>query len=163
MNPPTFDEATARGLIVEKGIDTFSNGSEWECWADSNCLACQHYDMERIGLCAFEGAALMQSVSPALALLFGWTEHAEYLGSYQPPQSCRFFADGDSDEDGPRRRATPIDPRQLVLLADPNEDAAMIDGDVEKAADRLNRAADELASSAERLRQSAASLQVVTA
>ncbi len=127
MKPPTLDEAMARGLIVEKGIHTFSNGSEWECWAGSNCDACRHYDMERIGRCAFEGAALMHSVSPALALLFGWSQHTEYPECYEPPQSCRFFADGDSDEDGPRRRATPVDPRQLVLLADPSEDAAMID------------------------------------
>ena len=128
MNPPTLDEARTRSLIAEKGIHTFSNGSEWECWADNNCFECRSYDMDQIGLCAFVDAALMHGVSPALALLFGWTQHADYPECYEPPKACRFFAHEDSDNDGPRRSQTPpVDPRQLVLLADPTEDAAMID------------------------------------
>lgn len=120
MKPPTMVQATERGLVVDNGIHTFSNGTEWECWADGNCFDCKWYDAERAGDCAFEGYALLGMVSPALALLFGWTESKDYPGSYHPPESCRFFVDKDSDEG---RRPTPPDPDplQLVLIADPTE------------------------------------------
>ena len=63
---------------------------------------------------------------------FGWTEYAEYPGEYEAPQACRFFREQRDDTDGPQPRGDSPDPLQLVLLADPTEDAATItNADVE--------------------------------
>jgi hypothetical protein len=122
--PPTVAEASEQGLLADgAGITTFSNGSEWESWAAHNCETCRHYGRESSGACAFESAAFFGAVSPALAVLFGWTEHPKYPGSYQAPETCAFHREDDDDDRPP---AEPTDPRQLVLLADPTEDAAII-------------------------------------
>ena len=78
MRPLPIAAAERRGLIVEAafGIRTFSNGSEHERWADGNCWSCRYYD--EADACAFADAALLGLVSPALAVLFGWTQDAAY-------------------------------------------------------------------------------------
>lgn len=133
--PLTLDEATARRLTVlppEKGIYTFSNGTAWDCWASGNCYDCWYYaDVAGEG-CAFEGAALMGVVSPDLARLFGWTQNAKYdkaddhRHGWHAPDRCPFFRArlNDDGEDNPP--PPDPDPLQLVLLADPSEDAALV-------------------------------------
>ncbi len=124
--PPTVAEASERGLLAEDGIGTFSNHSEWDAWAEGNCYRCRHYDPESSGKCAFEAAAFFGAVSPALAVLFGWTESPKYPGCYRKPEQCAFWTDNEGDEDRERPQTPEPDPRQLVLLADPTEDAATI-------------------------------------
>lgn len=129
MKPPTLEEATGRGLIVKDGICTFSNGTAWDCWADGNCYECRHYDIDGTAgeMCAFEGAALLGMVSPDLARMFGWTEDAEYPGEFDEPETCRFFRQRrDENDDTPEPPEDSPDPAQLVLLADPTEDAMHI-------------------------------------
>lgn len=119
--PPTMVEATERGLVAEdgKGVHTFSNGTGWECWASGNCYRCKWYDAERVGDCAFEGYAFLDMVSPAMALLFGWTRDEKFPECFNEPDSCRFFSD--KDDDGNRDPQPDPDPLQLVLIADPTE------------------------------------------
>lgn len=140
--PPTLAEASARALLADagQGIHTFSNGTEWECWADPNCLTCWHWNPECAGEgCAFEGAALLDMVSPDLARLFGWIqdpEYADYVGPSDPPgshrhgwdapQACPFFRDRTNDDGGDNPPPPDPDPQQLVLLADPTEDLALV-------------------------------------
>lgn len=139
-NPLTFNQAAERGLLVkEKGVHTFSNGTAWDCWADSNCYECWHWDPDTAGAkCAFESAAFLDMVTPDLARLFGWIqnpEYADYVGEYDPPGShrhgwdapdtCAFFR-AKSDDDGKDNPPPPEpDPCQLVLIADPTEDLAL--------------------------------------
>jgi hypothetical protein len=101
--PPTLAQAKRiTGLLVPEklGIYTFSNASEWDAWAEDNCHACMHYAIEGpAGLhCAFEAAAMLGTVSPSLALLFGWTQNPEWdkpddhrQGWTAPPQ-CSYFS-----------------------------------------------------------------------
>lgn len=128
----TLEDAAAQGLFDAdaKGIHTFSNGTSWHLWADHNCFECRRYDAEgRAGeYCAFEGAALLGSVSPALAMLFGWIQtETEYgpLSGWDAPDRCAHLLprNGDDDNEPP---PPPPDPNQLVLIADPTEDAAMM-------------------------------------
>lgn len=136
--PPTMLQAEERGLVGKpftvharaQGIHTFSNGSEWDGWASGNCFECWYYDVECAGaLCAFEAASFLHMVTPDLARLFGWTQRTEEYGpasGWEPPQTCPFFrarADDDGDDNPP---PPPPDPAQLVLIADPTEDAALI-------------------------------------
>jgi hypothetical protein len=126
--PPSYEEAEKRGLLAHqgRGIHTFSNGSHWECWASANCWECRYYDTEAIGPCAFEAASLIGIVSPSLAVLFGWTESAEYPGEFNEPDQCAFFRER-TDNDGNDNPPPPEpDPLQLVLLADPTEDIAAL-------------------------------------
>lgn len=133
--PPTMEQASARGLVAKDtdGIHTFSNGTDWECWASGNCFACKHYDWDSVGPCAFEGYSQLGMVSPAMALLFGWTQNPKYADYQAPhdavvgrhgwdsPDACRFFQRKD-ERDGDRYvPSTPTDPAQLVLIADPTE------------------------------------------
>ena len=146
--PPTFDEASTRGLLeARKGYDihTFSNGTHWDGWADSNCYDCFFYDMEASGgMCAFESAAFLGMVSPSLALLFGWTlnpEYADHVNKGDPPdsrrhgwdepQQCAFFRRRTNDDGEDNSPPPATDPLQLVLIADPSEDAATITAVVE--------------------------------
>jgi hypothetical protein len=127
--PPTLIDAEERGLLAddEKGIHTFSNGTEHELWADVNCWECRFYSEDQAGEhCAFEGAALLGSVSPELARLFGWIESAEYPGEFDAPESCAFFRERQDDDGNDIPVPPDPDPRQLVLIADPREDAAMV-------------------------------------
>lgn len=140
--PPTMAQAETRGLLVpEKGIHTFSNGSDWDCWASGNCFECWHYDAERAldESCAFEAAAQMEMVTPELARLFGWIqnpEYADYVGPSDPPKShrhgwdapetCAFFRAKTDDEGHDNPPPPEPDPLQLVLLADPTEDIGQI-------------------------------------
>lgn len=140
--PPSMTEAHERRLVAEEkqGIHTFSNGTEWECWASGNCLSCRWYELDgQAGeFCAFECASMLDLVSPEMAQLFGWTqnpEYATYQGAHDPipgrhgwesPDSCRFFKDRTDDEDGGRSRSPDPDPLQLVLIADPTEAIAGI-------------------------------------
>lgn len=134
MKPPTMEQCESRGLVAEEGcgVHTFSNGTEWECWADSNCFQCKWWSIEKVTDCAWDVYAQIDLVSPAMALLFGWTQDPEYANhksksdkvagrhGWEPPQSCRFFVDKDSDE-GKRPTPPDPDPLQLVLIADPTE------------------------------------------
>ena len=53
--PLTCAEAEARGLAVEEGIHTFSNGTDWDCWASHNCHECRFFNEDVAGKdCAFE-------------------------------------------------------------------------------------------------------------
>lgn len=141
--PPTLADAAARGLLAEQkdgdistahnGICTFSNGSDWDYWADRNCFDCMFFDLEGDAgeFCAFEAASFLGSVSPALAVLFGWTQEAEYdkpddhRQGWQKPETCAFFANREQDDDGnDMPPPPPVDPNQLVLIADPTEDLA---------------------------------------
>ncbi len=134
--PITLNEADERLLTtVDKSvaIHTFSNGSERDGWASGNCHACKFYDPDVMGAkCAFEGASFLGMVTPELAELFGWEqdpkwdEPTDHRHGWNYPKACPFFRDrkDDSDNEGPR--APDPDPNQLVLLADPTEDAARI-------------------------------------
>lgn len=135
--PPDWDDAAGRGLLAKEkeDIHTFSNGTEWECWASGNCFQCLWYDIEKpFGEgCAFESAAFLGQVSPALAILFGWKQnpkYADYQGTsdavkgrhgWQKPDTCAFFTPR-KDNNGEDRAIPPEpDPLQLVLIADPTE------------------------------------------
>lgn len=131
MIPPIgIVEAEERGLLVflpEKGIHTFSNGDHWDSWASGNCFRCRFYAPNCAGEdCAFEGAALLGSVSPELARMFGWTESAKYPGSFREPEQCPFFKERKDSDDTPTPPPPDPDPAQFVLIADPTEDAAGI-------------------------------------
>ena len=136
--PPTYGNAVERGLLAtdeRTDIHTFSNGSHWEGWASGNCLTCRWYELDGGAgeYCAFEAAAMLHQVSPALALLFGWEQnpkYADYQGErdavpgrhgWNPPESCRFHRERNDDEDGGRSLSPEPDPLQLVLIADPTE------------------------------------------
>jgi hypothetical protein len=129
--PPTLGEASERGLVAAQGEDvhTFSNGSEWEMWSEPNCERCKHFDKDAMGAaCAFEACAFLHCVSPELATLFGWKQTTTEYGprdGWEPPQTCAFFADRNTDDGDSKPRPTPHDPAQLVLLADPTEDFAL--------------------------------------
>ena len=121
--PPNFDDARKRGLIAVEGqgIHTFSNGTQYECWAEGNCERCKWFDPDEAGaLCAFEMAGFLGIVSPELARLFGWIwrgeEKEKAYGakfSFDPPRQCAFFKDRDDDSPDPPI----IDPTQLTFLA----------------------------------------------
>lgn len=124
MRPPTLTEARTRGLLVKYpgGVHTFSNGTEHELWADVNCWECAYYDADSAGLlCAFEGAALLACASPDLVRMFGWLEHPDYPGEFEPPQQCAFFRSKRGDDGSDNPPPPDPDPRQLVLIADPTE------------------------------------------
>lgn len=146
--PPTIDDAMNRGLVhlvdgqfpvKATGIHTFSNGTEWECWAEPNCLSCRFYELDGNAgeFCAFEGLATLGAVTPELARLFGWvqkSEYADYRGphdtaehrhGWHAPDACPFFRNRTDDDDGGRSQSVPPDPAQLVLIADPTEDIAL--------------------------------------
>jgi hypothetical protein len=125
---PTLVDAQKRGLLAAEGdaVHTFSNHTSWECWASGNCFECRRWDHEEAGkYCAFEYAAFMNMVSPALAEMFGWVNDPKYgPKSYTEPNQCRFFLRRDGDDNDPP--PPPPDPNQLVLIADPTEDSAML-------------------------------------
>jgi hypothetical protein len=77
--------------------------------------------------CAFEAASLLGIVSPELATMFGWIQSETQYGprdGWDAPKRCAFFLKRQDGDDSPP--PAPPDPAQLVLLADPTEDAAMI-------------------------------------
>lgn len=131
---PTAAEAAKMGLLAPENdaVHTFSNGTEWECWASGNCFVCRRWDEDEAGkYCAFEFAALLHHVSPDLARLFGWPYDAEaeqkygIRSAFDAPDECRFLLRRDNDEDR-EPPPPPPDPNQLVLIADPTEDAALL-------------------------------------
>jgi len=116
-----------------EGLHTFSNATEGLGWMEHNCFRCWHYEHEEPAgeLCTFEMAAMVSLVSAPMMRHFGWVEDAEYPDCYEPPDTCAQLSPrperNDDDNDGPApERPTPPDPRQLVLIADPTEDAAQI-------------------------------------
>ena len=135
--PPTMAEAHARGLVAQPftkgarqgGIHTFSNGTEWDLWAEPNCFSCRYWDKDTAGaLCAFEAAAFLDMVTPELASLFGWIQRETKYGpqsGWDAPESCRFFADREDSDGNDIPPAPEPDPRQFVLFGDPTEDAAI--------------------------------------
>lgn len=134
-NPPTFDDAAKRGLLVDEkqGIHTFSSGSHWDGWASHNCFECWHYDPDVAGAkCAFESAAWLNMVSPDLARLFGWIQDAQYdepndhRHGWDEPEACPFFRSRTDDNGGDNPPPPEPDPLQLVLLADPTEDLGQV-------------------------------------
>ena len=130
--PPNMDDAVSRHMLAEygEGIHTFSNGTDWECWADGNCYQCAYWDADTMGAaCAFEGAAFLDLVAPELAQLFGWIQRETKYGprsGWDAPDSCRFFRNRTNDDGTDYIPPPEPDPRQLVLFADPTEDAALI-------------------------------------
>ena len=130
-NPPTLVDAADILAASGKGVGTFSNGADWEYWADRNCHECRFYkaDGKAGELCAFEAAAFIGIVSPELAKLFGWLKDEKWPDpdGWGPPEQCAFFRNReDKDEEGEASPAPFVDPAQLVLLADPSEDASML-------------------------------------
>ncbi len=134
-NPPTLDEAQERGLLTDdsQGIHTFSNGDQWDSWSAPNCERCKFFDPAVAGkFRAFEAAAFMHCASPELARLFGWVQDVkwdepnDHRHGWDAPESCSFFCDRKDDNDDDRPPVPDPDPNQLVLLADPTEDAAAI-------------------------------------
>lgn len=130
-NPITLPEARKRGLLTDEkhGIHTFSNGTSWHMWADGNCYECRHYDPDQAGaLCAFEAAAFLHIASPDLARMFGWAQHTEQYGplsGWRAPEQCACFRRRTNDDGEDNPPAPDPDPCQLVLIADPTEDATV--------------------------------------
>jgi hypothetical protein len=97
--------------------------TEQDILADSNCLECKYYDLEGVAgeMCAFEGAMMIDMVSPVLAQMFGWAQTETEYGprdGWEEPEQCAFFA-ARSDDDGERTpRPKPICPATLSLFAD---------------------------------------------
>ena len=149
MKPPNAEQAAARGLFAldGEGVHTFSNGTDWECWASGNCLSCRYYDLDgQAGeFCGFEYAAMLHFVSPDLARLFGWTQdqkYADYRGvsdvvsgrhGWNSPDRCAFFAPRTDDNGYDIPIPPDPDPAQLVLLADPTEPFANLQPAVREA------------------------------
>lgn len=131
LRPLTFADIIDTEYEASEGQDvhTFSNGTDWECWASGNCFQCRYWDEDKAGaLCAFECAASLHSVSPKLAALFGWTHNEKYgpRDGWHAPDRCAFFSPR-TDNDGNDIPLPPEpDPLQLNLLADPTEDAARL-------------------------------------
>jgi len=102
-------------------IHTFSNGTEWECWASGNCLTCRWWDEHACGaLCAFEGAAFLHFVTPDLARMFGWTHaRTEYgpLSGWEAPYRCAFHWQRRDDDDY-SEDPVPTCPETLNLFTD---------------------------------------------
>jgi hypothetical protein len=140
--PPTLTECYRRNIVADDkhGVHTFSNGTDWECWASGNCLSCRFYDLDGSAgeHCGFEAAAMLHVVTPAMAVLFGWTQnpkYAAYQGAHDPvpgrhgwhaPDSCPFFLRRLDDDGNERPMPVAPDPLQLVLIADPTEPIAGI-------------------------------------
>jgi len=106
-------------------IHTFSNGTEGYGWMDANCHLCALYlDEGPAGeYCTFEEAMILNLVTPQMAAHFGWTPDPEFPEYWNAPEECPHKKD--RPEDGSDWTPPPeIDPTQLVLLADPTEDAA---------------------------------------
>lgn len=136
--PLNIAEAARRRLLAtaKTGIHTFSNGTDWEWWAEHNCLECWFWDPDTAGAdCAFEAAAMMSMVSPELAEMFGWIQDPKYR-DYEPPyrqhgwekpRQCPLFHQRpDRGDDGEYPPPPPDpDPHQLVLIADPTEDLSL--------------------------------------
>lgn len=132
--PPSLSQAMERGLIdgKETGFHCFSNGTEYEGWAANNCHECAYWPPEGPAgeYCALEAAMLMDWVTPELAQLFDFKEIAiptkDGIG-FPTKSDCRFFKPKEDREDGEwTEPPPPPDPDQFVLLADPTEDAAII-------------------------------------
>lgn len=148
--PLTLDDARARGLLTldRLGIHTFSSGTQWEGWADSNCFECWFYQHEGDAgeFCAFEAASMLSVCSPELAEMFGWLQnpkfhrHNDRRRGWEAPERCALFHQRpEPGEDGEDIPLPPLpDPRQLVLLADPTEDLAVFP---EALPERLERVA----------------------
>ena len=133
--PPNYADALARGLIAKEGdaIHTFSNGTEGYGWMDCYCYECAYYppDGPAGEYCALECALLLGEVSPDLARLFGFEQREPKYGPRDGwcmgEQSCRFFKQKEDRGDGEwTPPPPPPDPNQLVLIADPTEDAAVL-------------------------------------
>ena len=120
MKPPTIAEIalSADG----EGIHTFANGTEWEMFADRNCLECRFYELDGAAgeLCGFEGAALIGRVTPELATKFGWVQRETKYGprsGWDEPAQCAYFKQKRDPNDG-SEEPTPICPSTLSLFAD---------------------------------------------
>lgn len=61
----TWDEAKA---TARPGA-AFSNGFEWESWAEAHCWACVHYEPNGSADCLLPDVAMLDQVTPA-----EWTE-----------------------------------------------------------------------------------------
>lgn len=147
--PITLHDAEVRGLLRADGagIYTFSNGTEWEIWAEGNCFECMYWDYDGPAgkYCAFEAASMLHIATPELAEMFGWLQNPKYANYRAPhdkgerccgwasPDQCACFKQRERDDDGnDLPPPPPPDPLQLVLIADPTEDAAaLIDAPVE--------------------------------
>lgn len=120
--PPAFSEVA----LAKDGenIHTFSNGTEWDLWADRNCYTCRWYELEgKAGeFCAFEAASFIHAVTPELATLFGWTQSSTEWGprdGWDAPQTCRFHRNKKDDDGNAVDPHTPsICPDTLSLFAD---------------------------------------------
>ncbi|HEX6924259.1 MAG TPA: hypothetical protein VF167_02460 [Longimicrobiaceae bacterium] len=137
MKPPTLAEATERNLLTQTdhaGIHTFSNGSEWDIWADRNCHRCRFWtaDVYHEDDCALPDAGFLGMVTPELARVFGWGRDPDVAAKYGErsawsyPDDCPWRQLRDDRDDGTDPPPPEPDPHQLVLLADPTEDAALI-------------------------------------
>jgi len=113
-----------------EGVHTFSNGTDWDLWAEQNCFTCRWYDLEGVvgEFCAFEGAALLHMVTPELAALFGWQQTTPEYGlrfAWKAPRTCAFWTDK-TDDNGEM-----VDPRVPSICTETLplfDDAALLKG-----------------------------------
>lgn len=136
MRPPNYAEAQKRGLLAtdkEQAIHTFSNGTEGHGWMEDQCCVCAYWPPEGPAgeYCALECAMMLGQVSPELVQLFGFkqreTKYGPRSGWDMSSQTCGFFKEKPDSDDGEwTPPPPPPDPNQLVLLADPTEDAVTI-------------------------------------
>ena len=109
----------------------FSNGEEYRNWTARNCDRCA-LNGYRFGIapCEFEEnlsiGTITGKVSVDIATHYGATEDEDGPDYIKMPTQCGKFRFTSDDDTQPPPAPPEPDPRHLVLLADPTEDAATI-------------------------------------
>lgn len=130
-------------------VRPFSNGSEADCWEARNCDRCALNGYRRgKEPCELEEAISMGRITGTIPSVIAAEYGAEirvgkYGGFCDLPAQCPKFIERNDDDDRddnpepPQPRPVVHDPRQLVLIADPTEDAARLKPPAHQPAEAL--------------------------